>query len=55
MIVAVGILLGIVCIASVSIVVGSIAGTAMGYLVEALTAPKKVKKPVEAQLEQNKE
>ncbi|MDA8214939.1 MAG: hypothetical protein M0Z64_06655 [Nitrospiraceae bacterium] len=41
--VAVGILLGIVCVASVSIVIGSIAGTAMGYLVEALTAPKEVK------------
>jgi len=48
MIVAVGILLGIVCIASVSIVVGSIAGTAMGYLVEALTAPKKVREAAEA-------
>ena len=39
MIVAVGIMLGIVCIASVSIVVGSILGTVLGYLVEALTAP----------------
>lgn len=38
--VAVGILLGIVCVASVSIVIGAIGGTAMGYLVEALTAPK---------------
>ncbi len=37
MIVAVGIMLGIVCIASVSIVVGSILGTVLGYLVEALT------------------
>ena len=39
MIVAVGIMLGIVCIASVSIVVGSIVGTVLGYAVEALTAP----------------
>ena len=39
MIVAVGIMLGIVCIASASIVVGSILGTVLGYLVEALTAP----------------
>jgi len=37
MIMAVGIMLGIVCTASVSIVVGSILGTAMGYAVEALT------------------
>lgn len=48
MFVAVGILLGIVCVASVSIVVGSIAGTAMGYLVEALTSPKEVKEAEEA-------
>lgn len=48
MCVAVGILLGIVCVASVSIVVGSIAGTAMGYLVEVLTAPKEVKEAEEA-------
>lgn len=39
--VAVGILLGIVCVASVSIVIGAIGGTAIGYIVEALTAPKK--------------
>ena len=39
MIVAVGIMLGIVCIASVSIVAGSVLGTVLGYLVEALTAP----------------
>lgn len=51
MIVAVGILLGIVCIASVSIVVGSIAGTAMGYLVEALTAPKEIKEVAKAAAE----
>lgn len=37
MIMAVGIMLGIVCVASVSIVIGSIVGTAMGYMVEALT------------------
>lgn len=43
MIVAVGIMLGIVCIASVSIVVGSIAGTAMGYVAEGLTAPSESK------------
>jgi hypothetical protein len=43
MIVAVGIMLGIVCIASVSIVVGSIFGTVLGYVVEALTAPTQAK------------
>ncbi|MBF0558096.1 MAG: hypothetical protein HQL08_04895 [Nitrospirae bacterium] len=37
MIMAVGIMLGIVCIASVSIVIGSILGTAMGYAIEAVT------------------
>ncbi len=39
MIIAVGIMLGIVCIASVSIVIGSILGTVLGYVMEALTAP----------------
>ncbi len=43
MIVAAGILLAIACIASVSIVVGSIAGTALGYLVEAVTSPAEAK------------
>ena len=48
MVVAVGILLGIVCIASVSIVVGSILGTGLGYLVEAVTSPAEVKGAAEA-------
>ena len=48
MIVAVGILLGVVCIGSVSIVVGSILGTGLGYLVEAVTAPAEVKEAAEA-------
>ena len=48
MIVAVGIMLGIVCIASVSIVVGSVLGTGLGYLVEAVTAPAEVKETAEA-------
>lgn len=43
MAVAVGTLLGIVCVASVSIVIGSILGTALGYIVEAVTAPAEVK------------
>jgi len=38
MIVAVGVMLGITCTASVCIVVGSILGTALGYMVEALTS-----------------
>ena len=48
MVVAVGILLGIVCIASVSIVVGSILGTGLGYLVEAVTSPVEAKEAAEA-------
>lgn len=48
MMVAVGIMLGIVCIASVSIVVGSIAGTVLGYIVEAITSPAEVKETAEA-------
>jgi hypothetical protein len=39
-VVAGGILLGIVCVASVSIVTGAIIGTGIGYLVEAVSAPK---------------
>jgi hypothetical protein len=36
--VAAGVLIGITCIASVTIVVGAIFGTAAGYLTEALTS-----------------
>ncbi len=36
---AAGILVGIVCIASVSIVVGAIFGTGLGYLLEIVRAP----------------
>jgi len=42
-IVAVGITLGIVSIASLSIVAGSILGTALGYMVEALTSQAEAK------------
>lgn len=48
MIVAVGILLGIVCIGSVSIVMGSILGTGLGYLVEAVSRPVEAKETAEA-------
>ncbi|MEW6117880.1 MAG: hypothetical protein AB1553_13435 [Nitrospirota bacterium] len=48
MFVAVGVMLGIVCVASVSIVIGSIVGTALGYAVEALTAPKEAKETAAA-------
>lgn len=44
---AAGILVGIVCVASVSIVVGAIFGTAVGYLLEVARAPAEVKKPEE--------
>ncbi len=53
MIVAVGILLGIVCIGSVSIVVGSILGTGMGYLVEAVSKPAAAKDTSEATAKTN--
>ena len=43
MIIAVGIMLGITCTASVSLVMGSILGTALGYVSEALTAPTEAK------------
>lgn len=48
MAVAVGILLGIVCIASVSIVVGAIFGTGIGYAVEAVRTPAAGKETAEA-------
>jgi hypothetical protein len=47
-VVAVGVLMGEVCIASVSIVVGAILGTAIGYGVESVSAPAGVKKAEEA-------
>jgi hypothetical protein len=37
--VVVGTLMGVFCMASVSIVVGALSGTAMGWVSEALTAP----------------
>ena len=43
MIIAMGIMLGVVCMASVSIVVGSIVGTALGYVTEILTMPSEAK------------
>jgi len=48
MAVAVGILLGIVCIGSVSIVMGSIVGTGIGYVMEAISAPVAGKETAEA-------
>ena len=49
MIIAMGSILGLVCVASVSIVAGSIAGTALGYLIEAVTAPAEVKEAEKAE------
>jgi hypothetical protein len=46
MIIAVGIMLGILCIASVSIVIGSILGTAVGYVVEAISVPGKIREGI---------
>lgn len=45
--VAMGALVGIACIASVSIVVGAIFGTAVGYLSEAVTGMARAKAPAE--------
>jgi hypothetical protein len=45
---AAGILVGIVCVASVTIVVGAIFGTVVGYLLEAVSAPAEVKTSEEA-------
>lgn len=48
MIMAVGILLGIVCVASVSIVIGAILGTGVGYLLEGASASREMGKPAKA-------
>lgn len=53
MVVAVGILLGIVCIGSVSVVLGSILGTGIGYAVEAVSASAEVKETAEAAAKSN--
>lgn len=53
MAVAVGILLGIVCIGSVSIVMGSIVGTGIGYVMEAISAPVADKETAEATAKSN--
>lgn len=53
MAVAVGIMLGIVCIGSVSIVLGSIVGTGIGYAVEVISAPVAAKETAEATAKSN--
>ena len=45
--IAVGIILGIACVASVSIVVGAVAGTLVGYASEAVTKAVSPKTPSE--------
>jgi hypothetical protein len=45
---AAGIVLGVTCVGFMSIVVGSILGTAIGYAARALTASLKEKAPAEA-------
>jgi hypothetical protein len=45
---AAGIMVGILCIASVSIVVGAVFGTALGYLLEVVRTPAEVKETREA-------
>lgn len=44
---AFGILIGIVCVGSVTIIVGAIFGTAVGYVVEALNAAARKERPSE--------
>ena len=46
--VVVGTMMGIFCMASVSIVVGALAGTAMGWISETLTAPVPEKEEAKA-------
>lgn len=41
MLVVAGIVLGIFCMASVSVVLGALFGTAVGYVTDALTSPSK--------------
>ena len=48
---AVGIIVGIACVASVSIVVGAIFGTVNGYIFEALRKPAEVEKSAKAAVE----
>lgn len=48
MLVVVGIVLGIFCIGAVSVVLGSVFGTAVGYVTELYTAPAKAKETVPA-------
>ncbi len=45
----VGIALGIFCVGSFHIVLGSVFGTAMGYAVDVISSVGKAKKPAEAQ------
>jgi uncharacterized membrane protein YgaE (UPF0421/DUF939 family) len=51
MLVVVGILLGLFCIGSVSIVLGALFGTVVGYLTEAVSAPSKAKELAAAKAE----
>jgi hypothetical protein len=46
----VGIMLGIFCIGAVSIVLGSVFGTAMGYVVDVVGNLGRAKKPAEAEI-----
>ncbi len=44
---AAGIMVGIICMASVCIVVGAVLGTAVGYLSEVVTSPSRTKATAE--------
>lgn len=51
MLVVVGIALGVFCIGAVSVVLGSVLGTALGYVAEVLSAPAEKKEAAEARAE----
>ncbi len=48
MITVVGIMMGLFCIAAVSIVLGSVFGTALGFVVDAISSMGRVKETAEA-------
>jgi hypothetical protein len=50
MLTVVGIMLGIFCVGAVSLVLGSVFGTALAYVVDAISSLGKVEEPAEAKI-----
>jgi Na+/H+-translocating membrane pyrophosphatase len=48
MLVVVGIVLGVFCVGAVSIVLGALFGTAVGYVTDLISAPAKARETAEA-------